>query len=328
MRKMRLLRSALAGFGERRPTIAYLPACVAVMAIGVCGLSSAMAAPSAAAATARSTSRDAALYNELPTAIKSSGEITFGALWETPPVISVNTTNTSTPVGIAPDLAAAIVKLLGVKAVWKNMQWPAQLPGVESGNVDALFGQVSDGAAREKVVNLVDFFKSKMGMLVKGGNPDHVKSLANACGLKIGVPVGSDQEATVEGNSKKFCTSHGKPAIQPVGYPGAQGAIVAIKAGSINGWLDETFSTADIAAKSHGTFSNIVLPLSQTNAYSPPDTAIAVNRHDTALARVFAAALIKLHENGTYQKIMAKWGASSAVEPIADIKVNRYLSGK
>ncbi|MEZ5294934.1 MAG: transporter substrate-binding domain-containing protein [Ilumatobacteraceae bacterium] len=96
--------------------------------------------------------------------------LSFGALWETPPIIGVDTEDTTVPVGAAPDLAAALAPILGVEVEWQNMQWPAQLPGVQSGVVDALFGQVSVTEERElSIVDLIPFTKTTFSLLLPEG---------------------------------------------------------------------------------------------------------------------------------------------------------------
>jgi polar amino acid transport system substrate-binding protein len=296
--------------------------------LAACGSSDDNGGSSESAATTTSSAAasgaDSKLAAMLPEKIRSSGKITFGALWETPPIIGIENSDTSKPVGITPDLAAAIGKVLGVKPEWKNMQWPAQLPGLQSGNVDALFGQVSDGSDREAVIDLVGFYQSPMGLLIAGGNPKHIKTMADTCGLKIGIPAGSQQDRILKGNSEKFCTSQGKPAIKAAEYPGAQGAIVGVKAGNVAGWMDATASVRDIAKKSSGTFDSVVLPDDQIDPYIERIVGIAVSKQNPGLSNALAGAMQKLAADGQYKQIMDKWDAGDSLVPTDKIKVNVY----
>lgn len=303
------------------------------IALSACGSSddggstqatTAAAAGAATTSAAAASGADASLHAMLPEDIQKSGKISFGALWETPPVIGVENGDTTKPVGITPDLAVALGKVLGVEPEWKNMQWPAQLPGLQSGNIDALFGQVSDGKDREQIIDLVGFYQSPMGVLIKGGNPKHITSLADACGLKIGIPTGSQQGAVLKGNSEKFCIGEGKPAIKAAEYPGAQGAIVGVKAGTVDGWMDATASVRDIAKKSNGVYESIVLPDDQIDPYMERITGIAVSKDDPGLSNALAGAMQKIAADGEYKTIMDKWGAGDSLVPADKIKVNVY----
>ncbi|MER6826096.1 transporter substrate-binding domain-containing protein [Streptosporangium sp. NPDC000563] len=301
-----------------------------VVGVGGCGSDSSEGGPAQASASSTTpessaaSAFDQALHDQLPDRIKQSKQIVFGALWETPPIIGIEPGDTSKPVGITPDLAVALGEILGVTPVWKNLQWPAQLPGLQSGNVDALFGQVSDGKEREQVIDLVGFYRSPMSVLVKEGNPHGIKSLSDACGLKIGVPSGSQQEAVVKGNSEKFCVGQGKPAITPIGYPGAQGAIVAIKGGTVDAWMDVTVSVRVIAKESGTAFENVSLPDDQIDPYMERDVAIAISKENPGLSNALAGALGQLARSGEYRKVMDRWDSGDAALPAEDIKVNSY----
>lgn len=297
---------------------------LAGLASGCGGSSDDGGGSTAAASEQAATTVDQALHDQLPERIRQRNRIVFGALWETPPIIGIEPGDTSKPVGISPDLAIAIGRVLGVETSWKNMQWPAQLPGLQSGNVDALFGQVSDGKQREQVVDLVGFYRSPLGLLLAEGKGAQIKSLADACGLKIGVPAGSQQVDVVNGNSKKSCVAQGKPAIKAVGYPGAQGAIVAIKGGGVDAWMDSTTSVRDIAKKSNGSFDSIVLPDAEIDAYMERGVAIATAKTQPGLADALAGALQKLSQSGEYQKVMERWDSADATMPEDQLKVNVY----
>src|SRR4051794_12280593 len=113
----------------RRASLAVVAALAATTLLAGCGGSDDAAA---APATGSSANFDQKLFDQLPASIQQSKVIRFGALWETPPTISVDPKNTNTPVGISPDLAAAVSEVLGVTPQWQNMQWPAQIPGLQA----------------------------------------------------------------------------------------------------------------------------------------------------------------------------------------------------
>ncbi|GAA3412196.1 hypothetical protein [Streptosporangium vulgare] len=126
----------------------------------------------------------------------------------------------------------------------------------------------------------------------------------------------------VKGNSEKFCAGQGKPAITPVGYPGAQGAIVAIKSGTVDAWMDLTVSVRAIAKESGAAFENVPLPDDQIDPYMERNVAIAISKEQPGLSNALAGALGELARSGAYQKVMDKWDSGDAALPAEDIKVN------
>ena len=292
-------------------------AAVATAGVLVAGLSAGASAPpdssppaTDAAGSIPAAAFDQALFDLLPASIQDSKTLHFGALWETPPVIGVDPDDTSTPVGLSPDLADAMEPILGVTADWQNMQWPAQLPGVQSGTVDALFGQVSITEEREQsIVDLVPYDRVGQGVLVPAGNPDGLTKLGDACGLTIGVPVASIQSELVARVSADACESAGEDAIHAAEYQGAQAAVSALRAGTVDGWIDSTPSLEAIVAAAPDSFAYVAIPEDED---TPTFGGIAVSKDQPGVSEAIAGALGVLMANGTYAALLEKWGMSSA----------------
>ena len=267
----------------------------------------------------------AALRAELPDAIKSSGVLHLGALWETPPGIAADPTNPKRPKGSVPDMADAVAEILGVKVEWQNMQWPAQLPGVQSGNVDALWGQISITPQREaSVVDLVPYGHDKMALAIPAGNPKNIKSFADACGLKIAVPNGSEQSQAVKANSKKLCEDAGKPAIQETPFTGAQQAVVALKADGVDAWMDSGTAIDNIVSSDPSSFARLDLPDDQLDPYVHNMNGIAVGKANPGLSKALAGAMQILISDGKYQQILEKWKISSVAITADQVQINPY----
>jgi ABC-type amino acid transport substrate-binding protein len=263
---------------------------------------------------------DQALFDLLPERVQSEGVLLFGALWETPPVIGVDPADTTVPVGLAPDLAAAMAPILGVTIEWQNMQWPAQLPGVQAGTVDALFGQVSVTEERElSIVDLIPWNKIGESILVPAGNPEGLTRLGDACGLTMGVPVGSTQSELVTTVSADACEAAGEPAIELAEYQGATAAISALRAGTVDGWIDSTPSIEAVVAAEGDSFAAVAIPEDER---PPTFGGIAVSKDQPGVTNAIAGALATLIENGTYDMLLEEWGMSAAAITLDELVVN------
>jgi polar amino acid transport system substrate-binding protein len=263
-------------------------------------LGAAMALPGGAAAQApaRGPKFDQALHDMLPASIRSAGVISFGGLWETPPIISVDLARPGVPKGIAPDLAAGMGEVLGVRIQWLNMPWPAQLPGLQAGNVDVLFGQISDTAERERsVADLIPFQRRGYGLLTAAGNPKKLAKLTDLCGVTIAVPIGSVNGAVLRNLSASQCTSGGKAAIVMREFNGATAMVQALRAGSVDAVFDSAPNLATTAASDTAAFEFVALP---TDYLEPEYSAIAVSKENPQLTKALAEALKKLIADGTY----------------------------
>ena len=260
----------------------------------------------------------------LPAGIEKSKHISFGALWETPPVIALDPKDPNRPVGLAVDLINAVSRVLGVTPVYRNMQWPAQIPGLESGAIDVLWGQISDTKDRERsIADIIPWMQEPLAILVAKGNPKGIKDMSSVCGLKIAVPTGSTQEALVQGSSGRYCS--GNSAASTVDYPGAQEAVVALKAGTVDGWIDSASAIEDIVKSSPNDFQMVTIPNAQVTAFTSNVSGIAVSKRNPQLTRALAAALKEIAApGGAYATIMKTWGASGAALRASAIRVNPF----
>lgn len=263
---------------------------------------------------------DEELAAMLPAEIADSGVLSLGALWETPPMISVDPADTNVAVGIAPDLAAIVSASLGLTPEWQNMQWPAQLPGVLSGAVDALWGQVTDTPEREaSEYDQIPFFKTTESLLVLAEEADGVEGLASMCGLTVGVPIGSTQSESVTAASAEYCEAAGKPAIAIAEYQGATAAISAVQAGTVDAWMDSTTSQLSALEASGDLFEVIEIP-----EVAASFTAITVSKEYPGLSEALAGALRLSIEDGSYQAVLDEWGVGAAAVTVDEVVINPY----
>jgi polar amino acid transport system substrate-binding protein len=276
----------------------------------------------AAESTAPAAAVDADLAALLPAEIAESGVLSLGALWETPPMIGVDEADTTVAVGIAPDLAAIVAPLLGLTPEWQNMQWPAQLPGVLSGQVDALWGQVTGTEERESAdYDQIPFYRTTESLLVLAENADTVEGLASMCGLTVGVPIGSTQSEKVAAASETLCVAEGEDAIQAAEYQGATAAISAVQAGTIDAWMDNTTTQQAAVAASGDTFAAVEIPEDEVPASF---TTITVSKAVPGLAEALAGALRAAVEDGSYQAVLDEWGVGAAALTVDEIVINPY----
>lgn len=312
------MRSRPYGSRSRAWQRVAVPTVAALAAIGLAGCA-AGTTDATPAATDGASLFSQELHDLLPASIQDSGVVSFGALWETPPLISVDVNDPTVPIGITPDLSALIGEVLGVDVEWQNLQWPAQLPGVQAGNVDALFGQVTITEERElSIVDLVAWNQSTESILVAAGNPESIESLADLCGLVAAVPIGSTQGEYVAAASED-CVAAGKAAIDVQEYQGATAAIQALRAGTVDAWLNSTADQEAAVAADPSAFEAVLIPESEVaTTYG----GIAVAKDQPGLSEALAGALKLLIEDGSYQGVLEEWGASANALTVDQVLIN------
>lgn len=248
---------------------------------------------------------DQALHDSLPDRIKESGQIIAAGDFANPPFLTANPENAEIAEGLAPSLSAGMSEILGVDFVWKNTGWPGQLPGLDAGTFDVVWGQVSVTAERELgIVDLVSFFQDGLGLLVLKGNPEGVTDLESTCGLKVGVTIGSLYIALLNHASDQHCVPNGLPPIEVLEYQDNSKNKVALLAGAIDGVLDAY--TGGVAAAAADPDGLEVVKYSDEEAYEfdPGLRGIAVKKTNPELTIALGKALDALVENGFYAEAL------------------------
>jgi ABC-type amino acid transport substrate-binding protein len=281
-------------------------------------------AASAQSPTTEKERADQALYAGLPDAIKTRGVIKVGAAFESLPQINANPDDARKPIGIAPDLAALLAPIMGVKIEWVNTAWPGQIPGVRAGSLDALMGQISVTAEREKTLfDFVPYFKASNGILVLSGNPSGIQAdVSSLCGLKIGAPLGSLYGRTLDGISKKYCPATAKGPIQLAEFQTAAAGSTAVLSGQVQGYYDGSETVKGVARTSAGKLSSVGLNYDQTKEWDAGLYGIAVTKENSGLTRAFLGAMQKIAADGSYTKVLEKYGTSDSGLKVTDIVVN------
>jgi polar amino acid transport system substrate-binding protein len=210
-----------------------------------------------------------------------------------------------TLVGIQPDIALALSQVMGVKIENASVgSFDSLIPGVVSGRYDMSSADFGVTAARLKQVNFVTEFLIGTGFAVKKGSSITINQAMDLCGHSVGVQAGSYFIDQIQGANKQ-CTSAGRPEIKLQTFPDDGARTLAV----INGRVEVTATSLDALAYAIDS-QNVPLVL-RTFVYQPLDQAIVIPK-GSALGPAVEAAMKMIVTNGTYAKILKKWGVEKA----------------
>jgi polar amino acid transport system substrate-binding protein len=235
----------------------------------------------------------------LPASIKSAGAISDGVNAAFAPFTYFSASHKI--VGLDIDLANALAEALGVRLNVENTGFPNLVPGVQSGRYNMSESALSDTKTREAQVSFVDYGSDGTSLIVPSGNPHHL-TLSTLCGVEIAVTTASIQEQESIPQLDKACRASGKPALKVLSVPESSDPVVALASGRALGAIVDTVS-AVTAAKS----SSAHLTLAPGHAIDSAPIGIAVAKGSGAL-QALQQAMNYLIANGTYGKVLEKWG--------------------
>jgi polar amino acid transport system substrate-binding protein len=279
---------------------------VAALAVAGCGSSkksSSSSTSSASSTTSTSSSAssgtDAKIAAEVPAKIKSKGTLVVAADATYAPNEFIGSDG-HTVEGMDADLAHALAGVMGLKANVQNQTFDSIIPGLASGKFDLGMSSFTDTKERQKTVDFVTYFSAGTSFYVKAQGGPNIQTLADLCGHKVAVEKGTTQADDSTAQAKK-CKAQGKKPDSVSVFPDQNGANLALASGRADVGMADS-PVADFQVKqSHGQFKL------SGKSYGTAPYGIAIPKNN-GMAKPILDALKVLMSNGTYMKIMQKWG--------------------
>lgn len=289
----------------RKSILAVAAPLLVIVALAGCGSSSSTSSSSSAtssSATLTSPAIDSSIATQVPAAIKSKGTLDVATEAQYAPDEFV-APDGHTVIGMDADLMHAIGAVMGLKVNMVNADFETIIPGLAAGRYDIGASSFTDTKEREKTVDFVDYYTAGISFYAKASANPGVNTVADLCGKTVSVEKGTvEQEESTKQSGK--CTKEGKKAVNVLAFPGQNAVNLAVSSGRAElGMADSTVAEYQVK-QSGGQFKLI----GQTYEDAPYGFAIPKKSGMTAPVN---AALKKLIADGTYTKILEKWGLQS-----------------
>ncbi|MFC4119326.1 ABC transporter substrate-binding protein [Nonomuraea zeae] len=256
--------------------------------------------------SAPAQAKDQALYDRLPEKVKTAGKLVSVNNGSFPPYEIAGADGRSLT-GAAADMSDALGQLLGVKIEHVTVDGlPSSLTGIASGRYDFAIGPVGDFPDRQKANDFVDWVKEYVVFAVPKGNPDKIGSVADTCGLKISVMAGGSAENVIKTQSET-CAKQGKPKITVQSYKDQPTSVLAVSSGRADAFFSSQAPLTYFVSQAGGKLE--LAGKGQANGFDDLYQGAVVGKN-SPLRDVLKDGVQKLIDNGTYAKIMDKWGTT------------------
>lgn len=279
-----------------RGWLALIGAVAVTLSMAACGNSSSSGGGTPAVAT----SVDSALAAKVPAAVKSAGTIIVGSDSTYAPNEFLDTDG-KTIIGFDVDLFNAVAGKLGLKTDWRTAKFDDIIPGVGSGKYHIGISSLTVNPERLKQATMVSYFSAGTQWATKTGasvDPE------NACGKKVAVQTATVQVDDATARSKK-CTDAGKPAITIDQYQAQSDATSAVVSGKDEAMLADSPVCAYAVKQTNGQLALA------GGIYDSAPYGYVLPKDQTEFGAAIAAAVQALILDGSYKKILDKWGVTA-----------------
>lgn len=246
---------------------------------------------------------DPALHAQLPAAVRTRGTLTLGTtLYPGTAHLPHNGQNADgQEIGLDVDLRNAVAKVLGVTWNVQNGTLATVIPGVQNGRLDV--GQDDFGVTteREKVVDFATYLTGGQSFLgAQDVKVTRVTKLTDLCGLTIATTPGSTfQQILTKGAGQ--CGAAGKPPYTVQYFTDTAPIFLGLANGKVDVYFGATLTVKYDATHMAGT--RYLGQLSSTPVGF-------VTAKGSPLAKALRDAVNELIKDGTYTRILAKWGVA------------------
>jgi polar amino acid transport system substrate-binding protein len=283
-----------------RPSAVTAVVAVSLLALAGCG-SGYSSSGGAGASSSAAQGSAAPLFDSLPQKYQQSKKIVVGSDIAYAPMEYFDTDGT-TVLGLDKDLSDALGRQLGVSFEWNNATFDGLITQLKSHRIDVAISGMSDTPERQKEVDFVDYYQAGAMLLVKKGNPDGLKTIADLCGQTVAVQRGTTQEGYAQAQSKK-CEGDGKKAINLLSFDRETEAMLQVKSGRAASGMQD-YPVAAYNSRTSGGGKDFEVVGEQIKA---GPLGMAVSKDNTGLRDALQKAVQAVIDDGTYEKLLKKY---------------------
>lgn len=231
----------------------------------------------------------------------SQKEVIKVAMMPNYPPLEFKDPDTGQMTGMDYDLGIEIGKRLNRKISWQEIGFEQMVNAVATKRIDMILSGMTDTKARQPVATFVDYYQSGPQFYTSVAHSD-INQMLDLCGKKVGTSRRTTFPAEIATWSQAHCEAAGKPAIVVVGAEGIADARTQLRQGRIEGVVQGSETLPYIMNLEKNTYK----PIGKAFAYQV--TGIGIAKDDQALIDGVKDALSAMIADGTYLKILTKWG--------------------
>lgn len=226
-------------------------------------------------------------------------------------------------IGLSIELARAASKYLGVEPEVTIVPFTTLIPSLAAGRIKIAWLNASVTEERLKQADFVSWMQDGAIVSTLPENKDKYAQRAALCGRTVAVQSGTAADFAADGVNRE-CKSAGRPEFKKDIYPSQQDTVQAVITGRADAYIDDSTTAGYYSQVSNGR-------LVQTGEiFNRKPIGHIIAKGDAATAKMLAAVIQKLMDDGTYAALLNKYGmgASAIPKPVIYTDVAQLQSAK
>jgi polar amino acid transport system substrate-binding protein len=225
------------------------------------------------------------------------------------------------PVGVDMDLGAEIATRLGLKVQFVNSVFDTIIPAVTSGKCDIILSSMNITDTRKKQVSMIPYMANGQGLVVVKGNPKNINGELDICGQSVAAESGTTNADWLQGvNDYKDagvpadCAKAGKKAPTVIVTQKDSDALQQLQSGKVVAYATDSPVAGYYASQHSDQFQVVgqVIDPIPIGIVFPCGVENCTNAPLTDVGNAVVAAFKSMQADGTYLKILKKWGLDAS----------------
>ncbi|MDM0029542.1 ABC transporter substrate-binding protein [Variovorax saccharolyticus] len=252
----------------------------------------------------------------VPADVKARGVLRVGSQQTFPPVEFREPGKTEVT-GASRDLLDEVARRLNLRLEYIQSEYAGLISGVEADRFDVASGGISDTEEREQKLDFVNYMQSGGSILVLAANTDKLSSIDDFCGKGVATMLGGRTIMTAVEAASERCTKAGKPAIRAEQLPTAPDSRMQLDLKRVDGYIGDFPALVYMGAQFPGRYKIV----GDNYMLTPYITSWGFAKNRAALRDAVQKATQSMLDDGTYKKILDKWGVGGAALPAVTVNL-------
>ncbi|MFI1336931.1 ABC transporter substrate-binding protein [Streptomyces sp. NPDC020845] len=253
---------------------------------------------------------------QVPAGIRKRGTLEIVDSSDSAAPLTFYATDNKTVIGVEPDLAYLVADVLGLEPHLNTVSWENIFVGLDSGKYDVGFSNITDTEERKEKYDFASYRKDDLAFEAKKGSGLKVTGPKDVAGRTVAVDTGTNQEKLLVEWSEENVKA-GREPVKIKYYQNQSDTYLALASGRIELFLGPNPTAAYHVASAGqteivGTYSGAGATLQGLIA--------ATTKKDNGLVKAVNSALNEIIDNGSYAKVLGRWGLSA--EAIEKSEIN------
>ncbi|MDX3929867.1 MAG: ABC transporter substrate-binding protein [Shinella sp.] len=234
-----------------------------------------------------------------------SGKLTYGVAASFAPFEYVHDGKLT---GFDIDFIQGLAEKLKVEPSAMNMEFKGLIPALQGGRIDIINSAMYINADRSKQVDFVPYLEIGNNVMVQAGNPQGITGRDDTiCGKTVAVTLGGISESQARADGER-CKAAGLGEVKVLTLPTAQDSALSLSQGRADANYESTPGAIMALEKMPGVFEIAGEPFEMDT-----QIGIATPKGATELQAALTAAIKAMVEDGSYDKLIAKWKLPASV---------------